>query len=99
MSSELEEILFGEDKPEILIGVGPGTYKVDVQLKKRPPTILAADGQHINNLSFREMKKTCFRVGHIANVCKKEKASWDQYKTFLKEKFGVGPEFSKKQLK
>ena len=37
VSSEPEEILFGEDGPEVLIGVGSGTYKVDVQLSKRPP--------------------------------------------------------------
>ena len=28
VSSELEEILFGEDGPEIFIGLGLGTYKV-----------------------------------------------------------------------
>ena len=33
VSSEPEEILFGEDGLEILIG----TYKVDVKLTKRPP--------------------------------------------------------------
>ena len=90
--SKPEEILFGEDGPEILIGVGSGTYTVDVQLSKRPPTILAVDGQKIN-LSFRGMKKMCFNcfgVGHIANVCKKEKASWEQHEMFLKEKFGLG---------
>ena len=47
------------------------------------------------------MKKTCFKcfgVGHIANVCKKEKASWEQYKMFLKEKYGLGPEFIGKTI-
>ena len=29
VSSEPEEILFGEDAPEVLIDVGSGTYKVD----------------------------------------------------------------------
>ena len=60
VSSEPEEILFGDDGPEILIGVGLATYKVDFHLIKRPPTILAVDGQQIN-LSFRGMKKTCFK--------------------------------------
>ena len=35
VSSEPEEILFGEGGPEILIGVCSGTYKVDVHLSKR----------------------------------------------------------------
>ena len=68
VSSESEEILFGEDGPEILIVVGSGTYKVDVQLNKRFQTILAVDGQQIS-LSFRGMKTTCFKcfgVGYIA---------------------------------
>ena len=86
---------FWEDGPEILIGVGSGTYKVDLQLSKRPTTILAVNGHQINQ-SFRGIKKICFKcfgVGHIANVCKKEKASWEQYKMFLMEKFGLGAEF------
>ena len=54
--SEPEEILFDEDGPEILIGVGSGNYKVDVQISKRPPNILAVEGNQIT-LSFRGMKK------------------------------------------
>ena len=47
------------------------------------------------------MKNTCFKsfgVGHIANVCKKEKESWEQHKMFLKDKFGLGPEFIGKTI-
>ena len=44
------------------------------------------------------MKKTCFKyfgvVCTIANACKKEKASWEQDQMFLKNKFGLRPEFS-----
>ena len=93
--SEPEEILFDKDGPEILVGVGSGNYKVDVHISRRPPNILAVEGNQVN-LSFRGMKKSCFRcfgLGHKASVCKKEKASWEQYKLFLKEKFGMGPEF------
>ena len=35
----------------------------------------------------------CFGLGHTASVCKKEQGSWEQYKLFLKNKFGMGPEF------
>ena len=84
--SEPEEILFGENAPEILIGVGSGNYKVDVKINQRPPEILSFEGNQIL-LSFKGMKKMCFRCfgqGHAANVCKKDKASWSEYKNFLR---------------
>jgi hypothetical protein len=94
--SEPEEILFGENAPEILIGVGSGNYKVDVKINQRPPEILAFEGNQIL-LSFKGMKKMCFRCfgqGHAANVCKKDKASWSEYKNFLREKFSMSSEFT-----
>ena len=41
--SEPEEILYDEDGPKILFGVGSGNYKVDVQISQRPPDILAVE--------------------------------------------------------
>ena len=98
MKLATEEILFGEVGLEVLFGVGSGTYKVDVNLSKRPPTILAVDAQQIH-LSFEEWKR------HVSNVleldtlqCLQEKASWEQYKMFLKDKFGLGPELTGKTI-
>ena len=45
------------------------------------------------------MRKTCYKcfgLGHTADVCKKEKRSWEQYRGFLKEKLEMGPEFTGK---
>jgi hypothetical protein len=35
--SEPEEILFDEDEPTILSGVGTGSYKIYVKINKRTP--------------------------------------------------------------
>ena len=93
--SDPEEILYDEDGPKILFGVGSGNYKVDVQFSQRPPNVLAVQGNQVP-LSFRGMIKTCYKCfgcGHTASVCKKEKGSWEQYKLLLKDRFGMGPEF------
>ena len=93
--SEPEEIVYDEDGPKILFGVGSGNYKVDVQISQRPPNVLAVEGNQVT-LSFKGMIQTCYKCfgcGHTASVCKKEKGSWEQYKLFLKNKFGMGPEF------
>ena len=95
MVSEPEEIVYDEDGPKILFGVGSGNYKVDVQFSQRPPNVLAVQGNQVT-LSFRGMIKTCYKCfgcGHTASVCKKEKGSWEQYKLLLKDRFGMGPEF------
>ena len=92
--SKPEEILFSEDAPKILINKGTGKFKVDVQINKRPPEILAAYGNRIT-LSFKGVIKTCFKCfgqGHTINVCKKEKASWTKYLQYLKEDLKMGQE-------
>ena len=37
---EPEEILYDEDGPKTLFGMGSGNYKVNVQISQRPPDIL-----------------------------------------------------------
>ena len=74
--SESEEILLDEDGPEILVGIGSGNYKVDVQISTRPSSILAFGGKQIT-LSFIRMKKNCFRccgLGHTVRAWKKNKS-------------------------
>ena len=69
---EPEEILFDEDGPELLFGVGTGDCKVNIQISQRPPNILAVQGNQVN-LSFKGMKKSCYKcfgIGHKASVCK-----------------------------
>ena len=50
--SELEEIVYDEDGPGILFGVGSENYKDDVQISKRPPNILAVEGNCGTSISL-----------------------------------------------
>ena len=59
--SESEKILLDEDGPEILVGIGSGNYKVDVQISTRPSSILAFGGKQIT-LSFMGMKKNLLQM-------------------------------------
>ena len=67
--------------PLILVFVGSGHFKVDVQISTSLPSILAIGGKQIT-LSFKRMKKACFRcfeLDYMVRACKKDKASLKQF--------------------
>ena len=69
-----------------------GTYKVDVQLITRPPTILAVDVQKIN-LSLVEMKNTFSNVLELdtLSMYAERKSTMGTIQNFSQVKIWIGP--------